>query len=441
MAMTRTALPTTTHARGLDYQRFMDCVHCGLCLGSCPTYNETGNENDSPRGRIYLWRAVADGRAELTPEVKHHLDLCLECKACETACPSGVQYGKIIASYKREMAEGGRPFPGLGWLQRWALFELTPYAGRMAWALWPLRVAQWLGMRGLVDRLARWLPGPLRTMHEMVPPRLEPHHGGMPELLPAEGKRRGKVALLTGCAADAFFPQTTRNTARVLQRNGVEVWIPRGQGCCGALHEHAGRTAEARRFARGNLRAFARALSECDAVITNAGGCGPVLKHYGEMMRGEREESQARLFESKVRDIHEYLDALGLLPPTHPVRLRAVYHDACGLSHGQKLRSQPRRLLGMIPGLELVPLPDSEACCGAAGSYNITQPEMSARVGETKAANILATGARAVFTGNVGCLLQVLKHLHGRKPGLWVAHPVDALWASYSGELPAEARG
>jgi glycolate oxidase iron-sulfur subunit len=306
----------------------------------------------------------------------------------------------------------------------------------MAWALWPLRVAQRLGLRGLLDRTAWMLPAGLRAMQEMVP-HLEPHHGGLPEVMPAEGKRRGRVALLIGCAADAFYPQTTLNTARVLQKNGVEVWVPRAQGCCGALHEHAGLAAEARKFARANISSFGKRLAEVDAVITNAGGCGPVLKHYDDLMKGELDAGQAAAFTAKVRDIHEYLDALGVVPPTHPIPIRGVYHDACGLSHGQKIRSQPRRLLGLVPGLELVPLPDSEACCGAAGSYNITQPEMARRVGEAKARHILTAGARAVFTGNVGCLLQIAKHLKGVQPAPWVAHPIDVMWASYSGKMPA----
>lgn len=441
MSSSRTPLPVAGLGRDIDYQRFMDCVHCGLCLGSCPTYNETGNENDSPRGRIYLWRAVTDGRAELTPEVKHHLDLCLECKACETACPSGVQYGQIIGSYHRDRAKLDGAFSHLGWMQRWMLFNLTPYAGRMAWALAPMRIAQAVGARGLVDAMTGLMPASLRGMHAIVPKRLAPHHGGLPELLPAEGTRRARVALLIGCAADAFFPQTTVATAKVLQKNGVEVWVPRKQGCCGALHAHAGLTDPARGFVRQNLTAFGPRLEEVDAIITNAGGCGPVLKEYGHLMHGTPEEQAAERFAHKVKDIHEFLAALGPVKPTHPIAVKATYHDACGLSHGQKIRSQPRQLLGLIPGLELVPLPESEACCGAAGSYNITQPEMADAVGARKAANVRTTAARAVFTGNVGCLLQIARHLRDQKPAPWVAHPIDALWASYSGQMPAELRG
>src|SRR5262249_14156740 len=228
--MSRTALPLapTNFGRTIDYQRFMDGVHCGLCLGSCPTYLETANENDSPRGRIYLWRAVVDGRLELTDEVRHHLDLCLECRACETACPSGVQYGQIIGSYKKDMTKLFPPGPAGGALQRSVLVHLAPHRRRMRWALAPLRLLQRVGLRGVVDRLGRFLPRSLRLMQEVVPP-LSPHYGRLPELLPAEGKRRAKVALFVGCAADAFFPQTTVATARVLQRNGCDVWVPRRQ--------------------------------------------------------------------------------------------------------------------------------------------------------------------------------------------------------------------
>ncbi len=442
----RTSLPIVPPASpklggNIDYELFMDCVHCGLCLSSCPTYVETGNENDSPRGRIYLWRAVTDGRAELGPEVQKHLDLCLECRACESACPSGVQYGQIIGSYKKDMARLGRPAANLNWVQRWMLFHLTPYARRMRWALAPLRVLQRFGLRGLVDRMGRLLPRSLRLMQEIVPP-LRPHYGRLPEVLPAEGPRRARVALLAGCAADAFFPQTTVATARVLQRNGCEVWVPRAQGCCGALHYHAGLVEPAQRFAAANCAALARGLEEgpekVDAIVNNAGGCGPVLKEYGHLLENTPHAEIGAKFAARVKDVSEFLMELGPIKPTHPLPMKATYHDACGLSHAQKIRLPPRQLLGLIPGLEIVPLAESEHCCGAAGSYNVTQPEMAHELGARKARNVLDTGARAVFAGNVGCLLQIARHLRAQRPDLWVAHPIDALWASYSGELPPE---
>jgi glycolate oxidase iron-sulfur subunit len=435
----RTPLPLAQSqhelGRNLDYERFMDCVHCGLCLGTCPTYVETGNENDSPRGRIYLWRAVTDGRAELSPQVRQHLDLCLECRACETACPSGVQYGQIIGSYKKDMARLGYVLSSLNALQRWMLFHVTPYARRMRWALAPMRLAQQLHLRGLIDRISRLLPDSLRQMSDIIPP-LEPHYGKLPEVLPAEGKQRARVALFTGCAADAFYPQTTLATARVLQHNGCEVWIPRRQACCGALHYHAGLVSPAQQFAQANVAAFGERLAQMDAIINNAGGCGPVLKDYSHLLDDTPAANNAETFAARVRDISEFLVELGPIRPSHPLRLKATYHDACGLSHAQRIRQPPRELLCLIPGLQLVPLPESEHCCGAAGSYNITQPQMAEQLGKRKARNILTTGAQAVFAGNVGCLLQIQRQLRSQRPRVWVAHPLDALWASYSGQLP-----
>jgi glycolate oxidase iron-sulfur subunit len=433
--------PSENLGGSLDYQRFMDCVHCGLCLSSCPTYLETGNENDSPRGRIYLWRAVVDSRAELGPEVRRHLDLCLECRACETACPSGVQYGKIIGSFKQAMAKQGAATPTLNAIQRWMLFHLTPSRRRMRWALAPLRLMHRLRLRRLVDQAARLiLPRSLRRMQEIVP-RLRPHYGRLPEILPAVGPQRARVALLVGCAADAFYPQATLATVRVLQQNGCEVWLPRRQGCCGALHYHAGFLETAQALAAANCDVLAPRLAELDAVINNAGGCGPVLKEYSHLLAGTAHAEVASKVGAKVRDIHEFLMELGPLAPTNPLPLRAVYHDACGLSHAQKIRQAPRQLLQMIPGLELVPLAESDHCCGAAGSYNLTQPDMAFAIGARKARHILATGARAIFTGNVGCSLQIARHLRSERPDIWVAHPMEALWAAYSGEVPPEIRG
>jgi glycolate oxidase iron-sulfur subunit len=280
-------------------------------------------------------------------------------------------------------------------------------------------------------------------MQEIVPPLL-PHYGRLPEVLPAEGTRRARVALLVGCAADAFFPQTTLATARVLQRNGCEVWLPPAQNCCGALHHHAGLVEPAQRFAAGNCDALAQGLADgpdkVDAIITNAGGCGPVLKEYGHLLENTPHAEAGAKFAARVRDVSEFLVELGPVKPAHPLPMKATYHDACGLSHAQKIRQAPRQLLGLIPGLELVPLAESELCCGAAGSYNITQPDMARQLGARKARHVLDTGAQAVFAGNVGCLLQIARHLRGERPELWVAHPVDALWASYSGELPPELK-
>src|SRR5262249_7007480 len=240
------------------------------------------------------------------------------------------------------------------------------------------------------------------------------------------------VALFRGCVADAVFPETNLNTARVLQRNGCEVWVPRNQGCCGALHYHSAQEEPARRFARANVEAFKP--DSVDAIVVSAAGCGAMLKDYAHLLP---EDPAAKAFAARLRDVSEFLVELGPVKPEHPLPLKATYHDACHLCHAQQIRSQPRKLLEMIPGLQLVPLAESEICCGAAGSYNLTEPEMAERLGQRKVKNILETGAKAVFTGNVGCLMQIARHLKARQPDLWVAHPIDALWASYSGTPPA----
>jgi glycolate oxidase iron-sulfur subunit len=410
----------------IDYELFLDCVHCGLCTSACPTYVELGNENDSPRGRIYLMRAVTDGRIALDDQVRRHLDLCLDCRACESACPSGVRYGKLIEPFRIQMSRAAPA--SLSWLMRLLLFHITPSSRRTRWALLPARIMQRLQLDRLIERagLVQLLPRTLRQAQEMLP-RLQPHYGRLPELLPAEGPRRARVALFVGCAADAFFPQTTMNTVRVLQRNGCEVVIPRGQGCCGALHYHAAQEEPARQLAQTNCAAFAP--QDVDAIIVNAAGCGAMLKDYGHLVH----DSRGQAFAARVRDISEFLMELGPVQPTHPLPVKAVYHDACHLCHAQQVRKPPRQLLEMIPELKLLPLAETELCCGAAGSYNLTQPDMAERLGQRKAKNILDTQAEAVFAGNVGCLLQIGRYLRKARPNIWVAHPVDALWASYGG--------
>jgi glycolate oxidase iron-sulfur subunit len=450
----RTSLPTiaSQHDAGIDYDLFLDCVHCGLCTSACPTYVELGDENDSPRGRIYLMRAVTDGRIELDDSVQRHLDLCLDCRACESACPSGVQYGKLIEPFRIHMQKVGAKPDNLSWLQKFMLYNFTPYAGRMRLALAPARFMQWTGMDRMMSKLGMFhlMPRSLREMHDMLPP-LKAHYGSMPEVLPAEGPRRARVALFTGCAADAFFPQTNLATALVLQKNGCDVWIPRKQVCCGALHYHAALDQPAKQFAQQNCEVFlpvADAASvgrreapdaggvgyeNVDAIIVNAAGCGAMLKDYGHLFHRSPLEEKAARFAKKVKDISEFLIELGPVKPMHPVKLKAAYHDACHLCHGQQIRKQPRQLLELIPGLQLAPLNESEICCGAAGSYNLTQPEMAGRLGERKARNVLETNVDAVFSGNVGCLIQLGRYLRAKKPGLVIAHPIDALWASYCG--------
>jgi glycolate oxidase iron-sulfur subunit len=417
-------------ARKIDYRRYQDCVHCGLCTASCPTYVETADENDSPRGRIYLMRAVADGRLALSREVRGHLDLCLDCRACESACPSGVQYGKIIEPFKvalqMEVPAGEQP-----WLQRLILHKLFPFRARVKAALVPAWILQRLGLLDLAERigLTRLLPETLRRMQFMLP-RLGTPGGSLPEVLPPIGPRRARVALFLGCVGDALYPATTAATARVLQENGCEVVIPRGQACCGAIHYHSGVEDAALGLARKNLAAFDP--SAFDAIVVNAAGCGAMLKDYAHLLPG-REHDAASRFVAKVKDISEFLVALGPIPPKHAVPAKVAYHDACHLCHGQQIRSQPRQLLAMIPGVEVVPLEESEICCGAAGTYNLTQPEMSERLGRRKMDHLAATGAEVVATGNVGCILQIARKIKERGSPMTVVHPVDLLDRAYRG--------
>ena len=418
----------------INYERFLDCVHCGLCTASCPTYVETGNENDSPRGRIYLMRAVTDGRLGLTHEVRRHLELCLDCRACETACPSGVQYGQLIEPFRVAMEEGTADSKSDDWFHRWILFKLFPYASRMRMALTPARWSQKLKLPQIAQAigLTKLLPPRLRQLVEMLPPLPAPQEP-LPEFLPAKGPRRARVALFTGCVADAVFRPTNWATARVLQENGCDVIVPRDQGCCGAIHFHAGSSDPARELANQNVSAFL--IDDIDAVILNVAGCGAMIKDYGHHWHDDRTEARAA-FAAKTRDVNEFLDELGLIPPTGEIRAVATYHDACHLRHAQQIQQQPRRLLAQVPGLELRELNETDLCCGAAGTYNLTEPEMAGRLSRRKLGNIADTRARIVLTANAGCLLQIAREARNQGQKLWVAHPMDLLDLSYRGLQP-----
>ena len=424
------AAPSVRPGANIDYGLFLDCVHCGLCTASCPTYLETGNENDGPRGRIYLMRAITDGRLNVTSEARRHLELCLDCRACETACPSGVQYGKLIEPFRVAMEAGGEDAAKSNdWFHRWILFRLFPYSARMRRALWPARIAQLLRLDRVAGALglASLLPPRLRRMSQLLP-RLERPLPPLPELLPAIGKRRARVALFAGCVGDAMFRGTNWATARVLQANGCEVVVPREQACCGAIHFHAGSSEPAREFADQNAAAFH--VEALDAVVVNVAGCGSMLKDYGHHWHDAGQPAREK-FARKVKDVSEFLHELGLVPPRGRVDLVATYHDACHLAHAQRVREAPRKLLAQVPGLKLVDLPESELCCGAAGTYNLTEPEMAERLSRRKLANILSTGARAVITGNAGCILQIAREARAQGERLEVVHPMEILDRSY----------
>ncbi|MAR10135.1 MAG: hypothetical protein CL681_09195 [Blastopirellula sp.] len=419
-----------TPGSGIDYGYFLDCVHCGLCTASCPTYAELGNENDSPRGRIYLMRAVTDGRLTLNHEVTRHLDLCLDCRACETACPSGVQYGKLIEPFRVAMEEQKEgPAKRDDWFHRWILFGLFPHPKRLQRALLPARVAQAIGLDKLVFNTGLWrlLPGRLGRLVTMLP-KLEKPSTTLPKVLPAKGKRRARVALFSGCVSDVMFRRTNWATARVLQENGCDVIVPKGQACCGAIHFHSGSSDPARELADQNIAAIKPA--DVDAVVVNVAGCGSMLKDYGHHWSDDK-QGQREAFANKVKDVNEFLDDLGLLAPRGRIPVKATYHDACHLAHAQGVRDAPRNLLKQIPGLELVELAESDLCCGAAGTYNLTEPEMAGRLSRRKMNNILETGARVVVTANTGCLMQISCESRLQGQNLKIIHPMDLLDLSY----------
>ncbi len=414
---------------------FLRCVHCGLCTSSCPTFTELGDENDGPRGRIQLMRSVADGRAELTDRMRRHLELCLDCRACETACPSGVHYGRLIEPFRLAVKQADtRIEERFDWFRELILFQLFPYADRMHKLLIPVRLMQRIGLFDLAERmgLMKLIPGRLGRMVPLLPPpvKLGPK---LPKFLPAVGRKRARVAFFVGCVADAMFRPTHWATIRVLQQNGCDVFVPPEQGCCGAIHFHAGDSRGARRMADANLVAFE--LDRYDAIVVNHAGCGAMMKEYGLHWHDGLQPHRAK-FAAKVKDINEFLDELGLFPPSGRIDATATYHDACHLAHAQGITAAPRRLLSQIPGLELRELPESLICCGSAGTYNLNEAKMSDRLAERKIENILTTGARIVLASNAGCLLQIQREVRRRRLPLKVMHPMDLLDFSYRGQRP-----
>ena len=407
-----------------------DCVHCGFCLPTCPTYVLWGEEMDSPRGRIYLMKEGLEGEP-MTDEMVSHWDACLGCMACVTACPSGVQYDRLIeqtraqVERRHERSRGDKALRAL-------IFSLFPHPKRLRLVRGPLRVLQRTGLdramrrTGLLERMA-----PQLAAMESLAPRLgrpEP----LPPYLPANGTRRATVGLLTGCVQGAFFPGVNAATARVLQAEGCDVVVPQGQGCCGALSVHNGREPEAQRYARRLVDTFEQ--SGVERVVVNAAGCGSTMKEYAELLADDPAYAdRARAFAEKVRDVSEILDELGPVAPRHPLPMTVAYHDACHLAHAQGVRAQPRSLLNGVPGLELKEIAEPELCCGSAGIYNILNPEPARELGDRKAANIVATGAQVLVTANPGCLMQVTSAIERSGHPMGMAHTVEVLDASIRG--------
>jgi glycolate oxidase iron-sulfur subunit len=438
-APSRPAGPLRLH--GLSVDGVNQCVHCGLCLAYCPTFSELGTEMDSPRGRIFLIKSLAEGRLSLSDSVVEHLSLCLDCRACETVCPAGVPYGRLIEAARAEI-ERARPGHVGRRAFRWLnLGVLLGHPRALAAAAAALRLYQASGLQALVrgSGLVRLLPGTLPAWEALMP-RLPAgaERAPLPEVVSAQGERRGRVALLTGCVQSVVFGAHNRATARVLARNGYEVVAPPGQGCCGALNAHGGDHARALDMARRTIAAFEGV--NVDAVVVNTSGCGAHMKAYGTLLEGDPAWAErARRFAGAVQDVSEFLARAPLRPPLAPVAMTVTYHDPCHVVHGQKIRTAPRQLLAQIPGLRVVDLEESDWCCGSAGIYNLTQPEMAARLLHRKVGHILATGAEAVVTANPGCILQIEQGLRAHGAPLRVLHIVELLDRASGGEAAARS--
>jgi len=400
------------------------CVHCGFCLPTCPTYTILNEEMNSPRGRIILMKSVLEGTVGLE-DAAPYVDRCLGCLGCVTACPSGVPYGELLTPF-RAFAEERRRRPSLERATRRLTRATLPHPERF-------RLAATAGR--LAKPLKSWLPTPFQTMLDLLPADLPPAQA-ISAVYPAQGQRRARVALLLGCVQQAIAPEINGATLRVLARNGIEVVIPQEQGCCGALGLHTGDAASAFAQATHNLGVFPK---DVDAILTNAAGCGSGLHEYPILLAGTEWEAQARQFASRAEDVTAFLDRLGIIaPPASPMPLTLAYHDACHLAHAQKVTAPPRRLLQSVPGLALVALPESDLCCGSAGTYNLEQPQIARLLGERKAQNILNSGAMAVVAGNIGCIVQLRAHLAalGQPRPVW--HTLEVLDRAYRGETIAE---
>ncbi len=420
------------------YDRALDCVHCGLCLPSCPTYAINGLEADSPRGRIYFMKGLADGRIAASAAVTRHLDLCLDCRACETACPSGVVYHELIEETRARLA-AQRKLSLTDRLVDTLSFRVFPYPGRLRLALLGPRLLQKLKLWGWVMRMP--LAGKLGKLRDMLPADGPVWEGRLQTFYPArapDGQRRARVAFFAGCIGSVLFQDVNRQAIALLQRAGCDVLVPPAQGCCGAIHHHSGRPQEAMGLARRNLAAFLgeaaadppSAADLPDFIVTAIAGCGAMLREYDHLLPSV---AAAQVFARRVRDISEVLAELGLPAPQRSLALTATYHDACHLAHAQRVTEAPRSLLAGIPGLKLVPLPEADLCCGAAGTYNLSQPEMARDLGMRKIRMIQETGASVCITGNVGCAMQIQSEARRLGVALRVVHPVTLLHEAHFG--------
>lgn len=429
------ALPSSFDAHHPPEKKYLDeCVHCGFCLQACPTYLLWGEEMDSPRGRIYMIKKAAAGEAPLDSCFRQHMDRCLGCMACMTACPSGVQYSKLIEPARAQIERNLRR----GWgdsIFRKLLFVTFPHPARLRLLALPLLLYQKSGLRWLVRAAGtqKLLPKRLAAMEALLPEA--PGHllNKLPSTIAPKTAPRRRVGMLAGCVQQVFFSHVNAATARVLAAEGCEVVIPREQPCCGALMLHSGMEEEAAVLARKMIATFE--ATEVDTIVINSAGCGSTMKEYGHLLRDDPAwAGRAAAFSAKCKDISEILCELEPQAPRHPLKVRVAYHDACHLQHAQGVREQPRRLLSGIPGLEVAEIPEASLCCGSAGVYNLLQPETANELGSRKVENLLTTGAQAVISANPGCLLQLMNGLRRRGLKAMPAfHMVELLDASIRG--------
>jgi glycolate oxidase iron-sulfur subunit len=431
-----------SHLKNLDYSVVQQCMHCGLCLPTCPTYDATKLERNSPRGRIALMRAIADGNLKATKTFGDEMYFCLGCLACQTACPAGVNYAELFEHARAEAEQSGAlksPKRNLirAFTLKWLFMDLRRlrFVGRI------IRLYQKSGLQTLVrgSGILKILPSRFRELEGMMPV-IQPKFSAelIAPVTPASGQKKFRVAMLTGCAQDLTFGDVNRDTVEVLARNGCEVVTPLQQSCCGSLHAHNGEWELAQELAQRNIDQFPP--EQFDAIITNAGGCGSHLKHFGKLLADDSAyRERAELWDKKVKDIHEWLWEIGIQTPDRSPRSEkgemlarlVTYHDSCHLCHGQKITSQPRELLRAIPNLKLVELPESSWCCGSAGVYNLTHPEMANELLRRKLKQIRSTGAHVVVTANPGCLLQLINGARAEGLALRVAHPITLLAEAY----------
>jgi len=412
----------------LDESKSLACVHCGLCLGACPTYLETGNENESPRGRIYIMRALQAGRLPVDHASVQHIDLCLGCRACEVACPSGVQYGTLLEQTRDFIESKYRRSPYQTFLRRIAIEKVFPVPWRMKLALVPARIAQVLG----IDRI---LPAKLREPLSLIPDEISSR--AVSEFSPTKVQpAKGTIGFVSGCVMSVMFGGTNHSSVRLLNEAGFDVVTPREQVCCGALFAHSGRMNEARHHAAKNVRIFNQ--RKLDAIVINAAGCGSTLKEYGHLLEHTDLKTEGTQFSRKVLDLTEFLVSNGFLNQKfRPWPDRVTYHDACHLAHPQRITKQPRDLVKAVAGANYVELPESDVCCGSAGSYNLTEPEMAERLQQRKIRNIASTNADTVVTTNPGCILQIragVKKDTGKE--IKVLHIADFLARSHPFDQP-----